>query len=339
MRKIIIFFACAVIFTSPVFADTGVFVYTEGEVDLKDKRGEIFWADIGDEIEPGETVITGYASLAEIEKENLSLLTVSENTVFTYLQNESGGEKQDVLSCALGSMTFKFNKVLGREPAVATPSMVAGIRGTEFTVYSGADGSSLILVDSGRVEVSSEGETVALEKEEGVEVAPGEAPGEKITVKHGSIDYSTWNNSKLEEFYSDPAGGVEGLEKRLISYIAEIKKLLPDYEKNKQKIEKEREKLDQLEEKEGKDARSSYYKKEVYPLEVQTSYMALNLRYYTLSALSLRRHVAGRLYMYMKAKYIRDPDNPQYTLFLDRHEDFLDIYEKSIVPRLVEADI
>jgi hypothetical protein len=67
--------------------------------------------------------------------------------------------------------------------------------------------------------------------------------------------------------------------------------------------------------------------------------MYRNLRHYSLSALSMRRFVLGRLYMEIKSRYITDTDNPVFLGFLSIYEEILELFENTVTPLLVEADI
>lgn len=336
---VLVVFLLSVVCGVHLAADDGTAVYVEGWVDLRDSSGDLWELYIGDPVENGDTVITSDASYAELEQGDYSTIKISPNTVFTFLEKETGGEKQSVYNTALGSASFKISKTFGREPSFTTPSVVAGVRGTEFTVFSGTDGSSFIAVEDGMVEVSSEGESVELGTEEGVEVRPGEPPGEKVKVKRGELDFSAWNAQKSEQFLEDPAGAAERVDNQLGNLIGELQELIPVYEQNRARVETEREKLKKIEEEQGKDARQEYYQETVFPLEVNTSYMRMNIRYYALSALSLRRYVTGRMYVALKSKYITDLENKKYTRFEEVYKQFLSRFEKEIVPYLVEADI
>ena len=164
--------------------------YIDGWVDIKDSTGDLYEAMTGDEVKVGNSVITDDDSYAELrEKESGSTYNIKPNTVFTVREMEVGGTKQNVLSCTLGEIAFKFKRAGSIEPLIATNSTVAGVRGTEFRVYAGADGSSLIAVRSGMVEVESEGKSVSLEKDEAVEVRPGEAPGDKFSLKGKPLNF------------------------------------------------------------------------------------------------------------------------------------------------------
>jgi hypothetical protein len=130
---------------------------------------------------------------------------------------EDKGKKQSVLSVTLGEVAFKFRRAASEEPLIATNSTVAGVRGTDFTVYSGADGSTLIAVENGMVEVEAAGKSVELVKDEAVEVRPGEPPGQKFSFIGRELDFSSWNAEKKQTHFCDnPAEALKGVEKRLI---------------------------------------------------------------------------------------------------------------------------
>jgi hypothetical protein len=63
------------------------------------------------------------------------------------------------------------------------------------------------------------------------------------------------------------------------------------------------------------------------------------MRFSALAGLSLRRFIAGRLYLLMKEHYITRSDDPAYREFLSRYDSILSSFETSVVPYLVQADI
>lgn len=323
----------------PAFAQDADLVYIDGWVDLKRAGGSLEEAFFGDIVQVGDSVITGEDGTAELARGSGGHIIVSPDTVFTLMETERNGNRQTVLSCTLGAIAFRFDKMTDKEPMVASPSMIAGIRGTEFTVYTAADGSTLVAVDSGKVEIEAGGETVELSEEEGVEVRPGEAPGEKFQVLRGQIDYSAWSADKMDAFMEDPAAALERIEARLDEYIAKIYEYNDHRARLKQAAEKERAKLEAIKEDEGEDAMVEHYKKVIQPMETEAAFSVLNYRYYTLSALSLRRYIMSELYIAMKTKYLTDPDNEVYRVFLEAYEGLLADYEEGVVPYLVEADI
>lgn len=319
-------------------AQQSFFDYIEGEVSIKKSSGELVKAKLGDSVVPGDSVITGIDGFAELTLENNSLITVDNDTVFLYSQREKEKKKKSIFMVVLGKIGFKFDKLLN-EPDIQTPTTIAGVRGTEFTVVSALDGSSFYVVSEGSVAVESEGSLVVLEMEEGVEVPVGETPGEKFEVKVGQEDFSGWLEQGKERFLKDPAGVLENLSDRLVEFSNEAVDNHSLFENSSEELAVMREKLTDLSAKKDDEGKKKFYSEEVFPKEIETSNLVLNYRYYALSALSLRRYVLGPMYVQMKTRYIADVDNREYKNFLSEYERFLRIFEEKVVPYLVEADI
>ncbi len=312
--------------------------YAEGEASIRFRSGKQQEAEIGAVVNTGDMLKTGRDGLVELDQKGV-VLKISPNTIFTLMEREQKGSSTPVLSVALGSIKFRYNKLTGKEPTVQTNGCAMGVRGTEFSVFAGADGSSLIVVDSGTVEVEAEGRTVSLAPDEGVEVRLGQGPGEKFAVHSDQIDYSTWNDEKLAGMLADPAAAMTGIEERMASYIASVAEYDGLYREYKQKLDEERQKRIKISEESGAEEARKYEGEIVMPLMLTTSSLFLNLRFYSLAALSLRRWVGGRLYLFMKSRHITSPADTAYTDFLGRFERLLAGFERSIAPQLVEADI
>ncbi|UCF98075.1 MAG: FecR domain-containing protein [Spirochaetaceae bacterium] len=313
-------------------------IYSEGDATVKYQEGYVEDVFIGDVYDTGDTVTTGYDGFVELDQDGL-VLKINPDTVFTLQEKEEKGEKAGVFSLALGSIKFRYDRITGKEPMIQTPSCVAGARGTEFSVYAGADGSALIVVDSGLVEVESEGKAVQLTTDEGVEVQPGKPPGDKFAVKVDEIEYKTWNEEKIRRMLSDPADAVENILKRLNFYIQNTSEYYDLYNEFKERLDTERQNMVDLLNKEGEEAAKKYDAEVVSLIRDNTRASFLNYRYYSLAALSLRRYVAGRMYVLLKAQYITKANDSSYQQFLNRYSDILSDFESSIVPYLVEADI
>ncbi|MBT3275885.1 MAG: FecR domain-containing protein [Spirochaetales bacterium] len=340
IKKTGICFLLAFLVTSGIFSESADLVYAEGFVDLKLADGEIVEAFIGDFVETGDTIITGEDSLAEMVRENGSTIKISPDTIFTFQEIERDGERRSVFATTLGLVKFKFDRFTGKEPLIATPGTVAGVRGTEFQVLAGADGTTLVIVESGKVVVEAAGESVELLPEEGVEVPAGGVPGEKFTVLHGQMDFSSWNADKLDSALEDPAAAIQSLEKSMASFASELDMLTPLFAESNEELKSERAILAKMkEDKKSNDELADYYSKTVFPLEVQTSYIALNQRYYALSALSFRRFVLGSLYARVKSLYIGRLTSASYMDFAKTYSKIIREYERAVVPLLVEADI
>jgi hypothetical protein len=323
----------------PVHADEPYIDYMEGEVNIRNNKGTIYGAGAGDLLETGYSVLTGEDGYAEVYSDG-DLIRINEGTVFQLMETEQGGKETDVFSCVMGSVYLKMKSLSDDEtgPLITTQSAACGVRGTAFSVFSGLDGSSLIAVEEGKVEVSSKGEAVELTAEEGVEVKPGETPGEKFRVLRGQLDFRKWNGEREDEFLHDPAPAVERVCSQMESLIAQLTAELEAYTANFERLTEKREKLESFGEDE-KDALRKFRTEILFPLEIETSYLYMNVRYYALSALSLRRYVLGRMYVMMKSMYMTKRDNEAYTNFIRCYGDILASYEKHVVPHLVPADI
>ncbi len=337
MKKVfLILFIVFLTFT--LYSQNADLVYVDGWVDIK-SGGEIFEAFPGDSLRTGDSVITGSDSIAELEQRDLSSIIVKPDSIFTIREIDTGSGRETVLSTTVGSVSFKFGKLFGKEPLISTPSMVAGIRGTELTVYAGEDGSTLIAVDSGLVTVESQGVSVDLVKDEGVEVLPGEVPGEKFSLLGREMDFASWNAEKYENLIADPVAGLGRLGKQLDSFIFDIDEIEKNRILNLEKKNNMMIIMEKKKESEGQERADIFHKENIEPLILIEAPMYLNIRYHTLSALSFRRYIVGKLYLEMKSKYIMDVQNSVYQEFLLNYSRILDNFEIYIVPNMNPRDL
>lgn len=334
-----LFFAVVLVSVSiGLSAQSADVVYIDGWVDIK-SSGDLFEAQAGDRVRSGDSIITGDDSYAGLEQQDLSTITVKPNSIFTVREMEGENGKETVLSTTLGAVSFKFGKLAGREPVIATPSMTAGVRGTEFAVYAGEDGSSLIAVTTGLVTVSSEGESVDLNADEGVEVQPGKVPGKKFKLKGRELDFSTWNRKKYDALMADSVTGLKNLGARLDSFVENIQDLAATLNEMKRKRDTLRAEMKSIQEKKGDKAAAEFYNGNIYPIEKRLGPVYINIRYYSLSALSFRRFVIGKLYVDMKGRFISDPANQQYVEFLDVYRGIIGKFERDVIPFINVKDI
>jgi len=313
--------------------------YVEGDASVRTKAGTLADAQIGDVLQTGDTLKTGHDGQATLDQRGVTI-NVAGSTVFTLMEHAQGGAITPVLSVALGSIKYKFNKIGGgAEPQIRTNGAIAGVRGTEFSVFAGADGSTLFAVDSGQITVESEGKSVDLAANEGVEVPLGKPPGDKITVHSDQIDYSKWNEDKLAAMVADPLTAMDNIDASLASYSMNVTDYAARFADSSKTLADDRGQRNSILSEKGKDAAATYQDQVITPLALNTGYLFLNTRYYALAALSMRRFVAGRLYVTLKAQFINDPQNAAWVSFLDRYSAFLRSFEELIIPQLVAADI
>ncbi|MFP4330195.1 MAG: FecR domain-containing protein [Spirochaetaceae bacterium] len=315
--------------------DTSV-TFLEGFPELRSAGGQTFDLDFGDAVDQGDSVVTGRGDFVELRQGEGTTIRVESDTVFTLREVAEGGSRQSVMTNSVGEVRYRFNRLAGREPRVGSAAVVAGIRGTELTIYAGSDGSTLFLVDSGLVEVTSGGETVELSEAQAVEVGAGQPPGEVFEWRGRELDFSSWDQSRLDSFIDEPARSVELLLTRLEEFAEGYQEYRTLWEEFSGEFETVLEEFRALED---ETERERFRQEELFPLRDLTTTQALNYRYFSLSALSLRRHVLGRMYMTMKTLNIMNPENEEFQAFLEEYEAFLDLYEQRITPGLVPADI
>ncbi len=309
--------------------------YLEGEPELRRSDGSTEWLDYGGFASPGESIITGSFDYVELSQGDEATIRIQSDTIYTVREVNRGGRRETVLSTAAGSVSFRFNRLSGREPRIGTETAVAGVRGTEVTVYSGPDGSSLFLVESGLVEVSSGGESVELAENEGVEVPVGRAPGEKFSIIGREIDFSSWSAGRIDDFLSDPVAALDRIEIQLQSFSRDADEWYERAEAAEAVSDAAREELGKIE---GAEEQAKYREETWLPLVEQTSAAVLNYRYNALSALSLRRYSLSSLYMEMKSRNILDPA-PEYGEFVARYNELREKFGGMFDEYLEDTDL
>lgn len=324
---------------APLLAQSAEAIYTEGRVDLKSAAGKLSGLEIGDLVKSGETVATKADGRAELKLTGgPSSIKISPNTVFILTEKVVNGARQAVLQTVSGSVVMKFGKLTTKEPLIGTGTWVGGIRGTEVMVYSGMDGSSLMVVNSGAVELESGGETVNVGANEAVEIRPGLPPGQKYAWLGREKDFSDWNQSRLEDFLLDPGASARKLQAQIAAYRDSMLELLPVLDRAIADFEAAMVELKRLDA--AKDPKVDEFRKgTVFSLMDARATTVLNIRFYARSILSMRRFVLGSMYMQVKSRHILDSDNAQLVDFLNVYSQILKDYETNTVPQLVEADI
>jgi hypothetical protein len=162
----LLFFLCLSIFTlsaqipgqSKEPAAMGTMVFMDGIVDVH-RNGEIMdWelVDIGLEIENYDLVETDEDSFADIELTTPSsrgvTVHINENTAFYFDSGEVDLKQQTRFEMLAGSLSLKVQKLTGTgEVIVKTPTVVLGVRGTEFDITAAPEGSFLITCVEGAV--------------------------------------------------------------------------------------------------------------------------------------------------------------------------------------------
>ena len=175
----------------------------KGEVVIKQEEGHKTNGREGFPLFPGDRIETG--------KEGAVWFTLLQGQQFRLgeeaeveIDELSGPEVEDgqkIIRLVLGYLWTKVLKRGEKEEGleVHTPTAVLGVRGTEFDSVVSLDASTVVVVDEGKVELDSEGETVLVGtgemSEAGVEIRPT-AP--VASVPKERRDWKAWREKRLQ---------------------------------------------------------------------------------------------------------------------------------------------
>ena len=165
-----------VLFAAAAGAQDGQVEYVEGDVWIE-SQGRRRLADFGSSVEAGDLVITGRDGVAVVSVGQGSQIKLRENTVVVIEQALAGGS----VGLRQGGIFARVNRSVagGRAFQVTTPTVVAGVRGTEFFVAYGRAIEERpdvwLCVNEGSVEVAvrDTGATTIVREGEGVNILAG----------------------------------------------------------------------------------------------------------------------------------------------------------------------
>ena len=336
VSSLILFFG-----VSSLWSESGVVAYLEGDVSIEKPGSSRRIAAIGDAVGNGDTLYTASESFVEITMESGSTVSIDSDSVFNFgeiADSEAPSRKRGFFRVLLGSVSFKLRN-LAHEPDVGTPLSVCAVRGTDFTVYTAADGTSMTVVSDGLVEVSAGGQSTLLAADQGVEVAAGLGLGETFDAKYGFVRYDAFAKQALSRLEEHPSLVIEDYTKQLEKYIEDGKFYLEAHEFNMAELIKVRSKVPEIREKEGDDAAERYLKEELGPLQERGFNLNATYRYHFISALFLRRYVISSIYIQMRTLYLDDTDNADWLAFSRAFNEFLELYEEGLIPFLEVEDL
>jgi len=172
MRVKIFILSLALLLNVTLTAESWIIAYIEGETEiLREDTWEI--ADFGTQLQSGDTVSTGAASLAILESTRGSKIKLKENT---QLRLDSL-EEEVAVRLQRGGVFSRIARLIRNSFTVTTPSVAAGVRGTEFFIAYGLlieDREDVWLcVNEGSVAVQSARQEVLVQAGEGVNIING----------------------------------------------------------------------------------------------------------------------------------------------------------------------
>ena len=125
----------------------------------------------------GDRVRTGLGARAALVLADQTQLRLHENTEIQIQQVASGALRAlTALAVRVGRVWTQTRRVDGSELRMQTATATLGIRGTDWDVQVGEDGSTLVTVLSGQVRVSNDHGELQLTSQEAALAEPGKAP-------------------------------------------------------------------------------------------------------------------------------------------------------------------
>jgi hypothetical protein len=281
--------------------------YVSGDVQYSHLKDE--WKDlkVGTELVTGDIIETGMNSEA-ILLDRGSEIYISENASFTISEKYEEGKKRSAFMLFLGRMKFKLAKSAESEPDIQTQTVNLTIRGTEFEVGSGYDGSTIVVLEQGSVAVQGESSELVLEEGEGTEVQFGEEPSEKFNVLTEVVDWDTWLQSSQEAVRGNETALLGRIQDRFESISQEIgnnELIREEALMEKERFTTQRNELIEA----GKNEEASEYAKKAVSENKKAFHSLVNIRFLALSSLGLF-DMAERIYT-----DIEDPTEEQRQLF------------------------
>ncbi|MBF0529062.1 MAG: FecR domain-containing protein, partial [Deltaproteobacteria bacterium] len=190
----------------------------EGRVELIFKDGKRITLKKGDRLEPNQAIESAQGGHAVLVLDDGSKFEIFQATRIEI--NELIPEEQSKFSLSLffGRVVAKLNKLRGDDVAI-TPTMVAGVRGTDFSIGVAEDGATVLSVTAGQVAVSTD---QAGEKTSQVDLSPGQ---EVIADKPGAVlTPQPLTAATMDEWKAFRNKRIEGMKTNLPEIIAKLEK-------------------------------------------------------------------------------------------------------------------
>lgn len=259
--------------------------WVSGDVTYSHLRSDWREVEVGMELVPGDMIQTGVGGEATL-LENGGSIYILENSRFTVSERYEKEEKRSAFMLFLGRLRFKLGKGGGEEPEVRTQTVNLTIRGTDFEVGSGYDGSTIVLLQEGSVAVQGKTRELVLDEGEGTEVPFGEEPTEKFQLITRVIDWGDW--------FAQTQDAVEGNEELLLTRIldrfTEIRTQIQEYERIREESLTEKERLIKERDRllaEGEEDEASRASREAGSKSKLAFHSRVNVRFLALSSIGL----------------------------------------------------
>lgn len=178
----------------------------KGPVNVTRSDGREIKASEGLSIFPGDQVVTGKGGMVwfSFQQGNQFKLSEESQVSIDELSGRDSEDSQPVLRLALGYLWSRIQKFTGgtRRTVLHTPTAVIGVRGTEFDSVVSLDGTSVVAVDEGSVEVEAEEEKAILDQGKMTQMEVGVKPSAPVqATPKEKRDWQAWRRERVKGLF------------------------------------------------------------------------------------------------------------------------------------------
>lgn len=156
---------------------------------------------VGSKLGSGDILKTGKGAFIEIGYADGTKIKINESSSATIGSKNIAGSDQVAINS--GSMTGSFKKLMKGNNKVYSPTIIASVRGTEFSVTVSDGGDTRVDLSEGALDLSNPYGSKSIKKNEKVESVMGAAPADS----RGTSD--DWKKKSDRDFARDPAAKSE----------------------------------------------------------------------------------------------------------------------------------
>jgi hypothetical protein len=220
-----------------------------GDATLK-QSGDQDWKKVSmnQVVANGDVIKTSAKAYVQLDMDG-NLMKISENSEVTIGEDYDGDKKVQSLDVSQGNLQLKMNKLKKSNQGfkVNTVSSVCAVRGTEFDVSAGPDGTTLLQVTKGKVSLAGDTKEVIVGENQQSTVPYGGDPSEVVTLTYQ--EWAKW----LDDTKKSVKGNELNILKTSLEKMQSLEKDIIDLEKIRETNLTEKGNFDKLA-KEAKDA-------------------------------------------------------------------------------------
>lgn len=191
------------------------------------RDGKSLDATLGAKLQQKDSIKTSDATKVQVIFSDETIISIGKNSNFSieeflFDESDAPSAKFGLLSGAMRTITGKIGKVAPDKFSVKTKTATIGIRGTNFSIFTGEDGSAKVFCTFGAISVTAQGDTTSSVVTQGfyIQVSPSGAKSAPIkftpqelkeakeeSFASASSDDSSSNESQNEDSGSDSQEG------------------------------------------------------------------------------------------------------------------------------------